>query len=133
MGVRGRHDVGPGCVNLRMDCEGGRIQRPGALDDVATGIDQEQVLHPDQFEVHTERVDPEVVAPLRVPDRDVAGQSLVEPEVSEQPEGGGEALLPVSALVLDVVEPGEAGRAPVRAHPDLSCQYRQESVRGAAR
>ena len=40
----------------------------------------------------------------RVAGRDVTGQALVEPEVAEQPEGGGEALLAMPAFVLDVVK-----------------------------
>ena len=42
-----------------------------------------------------ERVHPEVVEQLRVPRGDVAGHALVEPELPEQAERGGQALLAV--------------------------------------
>ena len=57
-----------------------------------------------------ERVHPEVVEQLRVPGGDVTGHALVEPELPEQAERGGEALLAVVALVLDGVEGGELRR-----------------------
>ena len=40
--------------------------------------------HPDLAEVHAERVDPEVVGPLRVAGGDVPGDALVEPEVGRR-------------------------------------------------
>ena len=67
-------------------------------------------LHADLLEAHPERVDPEVVEPLRVAGGDVTGHPFVEPELPEQSEGGGEALLAVQALVLDRLEGGELGR-----------------------
>jgi hypothetical protein len=51
-----------------------------------------------------------VVGALGVSYRDVTGEPFVEPELSEQSESRGEALLAVAALVLHVVERGEAGR-----------------------
>jgi hypothetical protein len=47
-----------------------------------------------------------VVEKFRIPGRDVAGEPLVESEVSKQPEGGGQALLAVSAFVLNAFELG---------------------------
>jgi hypothetical protein len=38
----------------------------------------------------------------------VTGEALVEPELSEQAECGGETLLAMPALVLHIVERGEA-------------------------
>ena len=110
VGVGGRHDVGAGGMDLRVDGEGGGVDRPVAVDHLAAVVDQDEVLHPDEFEAHPERIDPEVVGPLRIPCRDVSGEPLVESELSEQPEGGGETLLAVPALVLDVVERRETWR-----------------------
>ena len=45
-----------------------------------------------------------MVEPLGVAGGDVAGDALVEAELAEQPEAGGEALLAVQALLLDGVE-----------------------------
>ena len=73
-------------------------------------FDQDEVFDPNELEAHPEWVHPEVVGALRIPHGDVTGQPLVEPELPEQPEGGGETLLAMPALVLDVVEPGKAGR-----------------------
>ena len=61
-------------------------------------------------------IDPEVVEELGVAGGDVTGDALVEPEVPEQAEGGGEALFAVPALVLDVVERGKRHRESVRGH-----------------
>ena len=101
----GRRDhVGPSGMDLRMDGERRRVQRPAPLDHLALVVHEDEVLHPDLLEVHAERVDPEVVEPLGVPGGDVAGDPFVEPELAEQAERGGEALLAVPALVVDVVE-----------------------------
>ena len=80
------------------------LTRPGALDDLALVVDQEQVAHPDLLEAHAERVHPEVVGQLGVAGGDVAGDALVEAEVAEEPEAGRQALLAVAALVLDRLE-----------------------------
>ena len=68
------------------------------------------------LEVHPERVDPEVVEQLGVAGGDVAGRALVEAEVPEQPEGGGEPLLAVAALVVHRGELREPVRARIRRH-----------------
>ena len=102
--VGGGHDVGPGGVDMRVDHERGGVQRPVALDDLALCVHQHHVLDPDLLEVHAQRVDPEVVVPLRVVCGDVPGRAFVEAEMPEQPEGCGEALLAVPPLVIDAVE-----------------------------
>ena len=96
----GGDDVGAGRVHLRVDGEGGRVDRPVALDDLAVVVDADQVVDRDVLEVHAERVDPEVVGVLGVAGGDVAGDALVEPEPAEDAEGRGEALLQVQALLL---------------------------------
>ena len=52
--------------------------------------------------MHAERVHPEVVGELRVACGDVPGHTLVEAELTEQPERGGEVLLAVHALLGDI-------------------------------
>ncbi len=98
--VRGRHDVGTGGVNLRVDDECGQIEGPVALDHVALVVDEQEVLDADLPEAHAERIDPEVVGVLGVPCRDVAGRALGEAEPPEETEGGGQALLAMPALLL---------------------------------
>jgi hypothetical protein len=93
-----------------VDGEGGGVDRPIAVDDLAAVVHQDEVFDANELEAHPEWVHPEVVGALRIPHGDVTGQPLVEPELPEQPEGGGETLLAMPALVLDVVEPGKAGR-----------------------
>ena len=51
-----------------------------------------------------------MVEALGIACRDVAGDALVEAELPEQSEGGGEALLAVAALVGGVVELRKLGR-----------------------
>ena len=73
-------------------------------DDRAVVVDAHQVGDRDQAEVDAERVQPEPVGELGVAHGDVAGHALAEPEATEQPERGGEALLAVDALLGRVVE-----------------------------
>jgi hypothetical protein len=47
---------------------------------------------------------------------DVAGRALVEAEVAEQPERGRQALLAMTALVLDGAELRVRGRSAVGRH-----------------
>ena len=98
----GGHHVGAGRVDLGVDGERGRVDRPVALDHLAVVVDQDQVGDPDVAEVHAEGVDPEVVESLGVAGGDVAGHALVEAELREQAEGGGQPLLAVEALLLGV-------------------------------
>ena len=116
VGVGGGHDVGAGGVDLGVDDECGRVQRPIAVDDLAPVVHEHEVPHPDLLEVHPERVDPEVVEQLGVACGDVPGRTLVEAEVPEEAEGRREPLLAVSALVLDAGEHGEHVRGAVRRH-----------------
>ena len=55
-------------------------------------------------EALAERVDPEVVGPLRVADGDVAGDALGEAEPAEDAQRAGELGLAMGPLVGDVVE-----------------------------
>ena len=93
-------DVRTGGVDLRVDGEGGLVDGLRAVHDLAVVADQQQVADPDVAEVHTERVDPEVVGQLGIAGRDVAGHALVEAELAEEPEAGRQHLLAVQALFV---------------------------------
>ena len=55
--MRGRDDVRPRRMDLGVDQrKRGRIHRPVAVDDLATIVDEDEVLHSDLFEVHPEWV-----------------------------------------------------------------------------
>ena len=55
----------------------------------------------------------------RVAGGDVSRHAFVEPEVAEQAESGGEALLAMPALVVDGVERREQRRKTVRRHQQI--------------
>ena len=116
VGVRRGDDVGAGGVHLAVDHERRRVHRPVALDDLAVVVDEDEVLHPDLLEVHGERVDPEVVEQLGIAGRDVAGDALVEAELAEQAERRGQPLLAMPALVLGLVNWGNAWERAIRRH-----------------
>ena len=112
----GGDHVGSGGVDLGVDGEGCGIERPGALDDGALVVDQQEILDPDLAEAHAERVHPEVVRQLGVARGDVPGRPLTEPEPTEQAEGGGQALLAVPTLLLDGAELRKGVREPIGWH-----------------
>ena len=89
-----------------MDRERGGVEGTLAFDDLAGVIHAEQGRHPHMAEVLADPVDPETIGMLRVAGGDVAGDSLVEAELREEPVGGREPLLPVEPFVVDVVERG---------------------------
>ena len=97
-------DVGTRRVQRGVDGERGGVHAAVALDDLALRVHEEQVGHADVAEAHAERVHPEVVEPLGVTGGDVPGDALLEAELAEEPEPGGQALLAVLALLLDGVE-----------------------------
>ena len=91
-------------AHLRVDRERGGVHRRVAFDDLAVVVDADQVGDADVLEAHPERVDPELVEVLGVAGRDVPGDALVEPELPEERNAGGQALLAVQALLLDRLE-----------------------------
>ena len=102
VGVGGGDHVGAGGVDLGVDGEGGLVERPSRprrpRPSWSTRRRSEARI---VLKCMPERVDPEVVGVLGVAGGDVAGHALVEAELAEEPERGGEALLAVQALVLD--------------------------------
>ena len=116
--VRGRHDVGSGGVDLRVDDEGGQVERPRTFHDIAAVVDQQQVLDADLPEAHAERIDPEVIGALGVACGDVAGGAFGEAETPEDAEGGGQSLLSMPALLLHALELREGVRCALRSAYD---------------
>ncbi len=98
--VGGSHHVGTRLVQRRVDREGGGVDPAVTLDDLALRVHEDEVRHRDVTEGHAERVHPEVVEALGVARGDVPGDALLEPELGEETETGGEALLAVLALLL---------------------------------
>ena len=99
-GVRVRRGVriGPCLMDVRVDRERGPVHRVAALDDLAVMVATDQVGDADLAEMHAERVDPEGIGELRIARGDMACHALVETELREQPERGGQTLLAVQAL-----------------------------------
>src|SRR3954449_10160494 len=113
--MSGADDVRPRRLHLRVDRKGRLVDVVVALDDLTTVVDPDQVRLADMRERHAERVDPECVRLDRVTRGDVTGDALLEPELREQPEAGGEALLAVQALLLRRGERRQA-REPLLTH-----------------
>jgi hypothetical protein len=95
MRVRRRDHIGPSCMNLRVDRERRTIDGRVPFDHLAGVAHEQQIGHADLLETLPEWVHPKVVEEFRIPSRDVAGDSFVEPELAEQTERGREDLLAV--------------------------------------
>jgi hypothetical protein len=117
--VGGRDHLGAGGVDLGVDGEGRPVDRLVAVDDLAGGIDLDEVGDRDVAEVHGEGVDPEGLGVLGVPGGDVAGHALLEAEQGEEPQGGGQALLAVEALLGRVFVGARRGRGEKARHEAL--------------
>jgi hypothetical protein len=109
-----------------MNGEGGGVHRVATFNDLSFVIAADQVRDVDLAEMNPERIDPESVAELRVPGGYVACHAFVEAELREQPEGGGEPLLPVQPSSSGVSKTGGRGsesvmvRASFRNRPACS-------------
>ena len=73
-------------------------------------VDADQVGDPDEVEAEAEGVHPEQLGVLGISGRDVPGDPLIEPEPTEEAEGGGQPLLAVEPLLVDRGEHGVALR-----------------------
>ncbi len=73
-------------------------------DDLAVGVDQDQVGHGHLAEALAEGIHPEMIGELRIPSGDVAGNTFGEAERADHPERSGESLLPIGSLLFDRVE-----------------------------
>ena len=115
MRVGSGHHVGSGHMEASVDSEGRLVQGVLTVEDLARVVDQQQVRYSDVAERHSKGVYPEGVIVLRVPDGDVTGYSLAEPEFSKDSKSCCQPFLPVSALfshvreVRDLVRDGLVG------------------------
>src|SRR6266540_4250589 len=105
--MRGRDHVGTRLVDLRVDREGGLVERAVTLDHLAPLVDAQQIGGAHVTEVLPETVHPEAIEMLGIAHGDVSGRALVETEAPEEPVRGGEPLLAVPALLLDGREGGQ--------------------------
>src|ERR1700722_2998368 len=92
-----------------MDGESSRIHGAVAFDDLTLIIDTDEVGDRDMAEVDGEGVDPEKFGVLRVAGSDVAGHSLIETELGEEAEAGGQTLFTVATLLFHGGEDGGRG------------------------
>src|SRR5215472_1110061 len=82
-----------------MDRERGNVDWVLAFDDFAFRVHQDQIGHADMPEMHTERIDPEVIRPLRIARRNVPGHALVETELGKKTKAGGQTFFAMLAFL----------------------------------
>ncbi len=51
-------------------------------------VDQQEIRHAHMAEIHTQRVNPEMVGPFRIAHGDMAGRAMIKPKMREQPHAG---------------------------------------------
>jgi hypothetical protein len=78
--------------------EGSFIDGPIAFDYISLFVDEDQIGNPDVSEMHTKRVDPEMVMQLRITRRNMTGHAFAETELGEQPKCRSQALLAMQPL-----------------------------------
>jgi hypothetical protein len=110
VGVGGAEDVWPRGVYGVVDHVGGGVEEAvivvAAIDDLAGGVDLDQVARLDQGEGQAERVDPEGGGVDGVAEGDVAGDAFVVAELAEDTEGEGQAAFEVGTFFVLVREGG---------------------------
>ena len=109
--MRRGHHVGPSRVNLGMDRECGHIDRVFTVHHLSPVIHFHQVGRPDLAEVHSKRIDPEMIRPLGIPRGDVPGHALVISELSEQSKEAASMRLRCWRSSVAVVNCGRRGNA----------------------
>src|SRR5215472_4182337 len=100
MRVRCRDHIRPRVMNARMDGECGNVDRMVAFDDLAFLVYQDQVRHADVSEMQAERIDPEMIQPLRISRRNVPRNTFIETELGKKAEGGGQTFFAIAAFLL---------------------------------
>src|SRR5579864_7161702 len=100
MRVCGGNDIGTGRVHLRVNGKRGGIHRISAFHHLATMIDENQIRGANLSEMHAERVDPEVIPPLRITRGDMTRDALVKSEQREETKCRGQPLFPMAALLF---------------------------------
>jgi len=111
MGVSGGHDIGTGGVDLRVNREGGAVDRILAFHHLAAVVYENKVGGANLPEVHAKGVDPEMVEAFGIAGGDVSGHAFIESEAREQAEGPGQALLAVPAFLIQRGKAGDFGQA----------------------
>lgn len=71
-------NIWPGFVDLRMDCEGRRIDRFLANHNIAIFVDKNQIGDRDLREVFGQRIQPEMVSQDWVSNGNVTSNTLIE-------------------------------------------------------
>src|SRR5262245_47628757 len=87
-----------------MNGESGDIDHALTFDDRALVIDQNQIRDANPAEAHAERVDPEMIRPLRVARRDVSGRPFIEPVDREETKGRRQSLFAMQSFLFDAAE-----------------------------
>jgi hypothetical protein len=100
-------------VNARVDGKRREIDFGMAFDNFAVMIHQHKIGNANLAKVQTERVDPEMIEPLRIARSDVAGNAFIKAKARKEAKGCGEALFAVTALLGRI---GENGRARDAVH-----------------
>ena len=98
MGVRSGNHIGTGAMHAGMNGEGCSIHRVFSFDDFAVMIYENQIRRANLPEVHAERVDPKMIELFGIACGDVSGDTFVESETREKPEGGGQHSFAVQSL-----------------------------------
>ncbi len=100
MGVSGGHDVGTSGVDLRVNREGGAVDRILPFHHLSVVVYQNQIGGANLAEVHAEGIDPEMIEVFGIAGGDVSGDAFVESEAREQAEGAGQTLLAMPAFLV---------------------------------
>src|SRR5215471_13154686 len=82
-----------------MDRERGNVDWVLAFNDFAARVHQDQIGSADMPEMHAERIDPEVIRPLRIARRNVTGHALVETELGKKTKAGGQTFFAMPAFL----------------------------------
>src|SRR5437868_4982103 len=90
--------IWPRMMHAGMNRERCSVQRMLAFDYFALRVHQHQVRHADLTEMHSERVHPKMIGPLRIARGDVAGNAFIEAKLGEQAKSGRQPLLAVPPL-----------------------------------
>src|SRR4029077_10035145 len=90
MSMRCGNYIGTGAVHTRMNRESRSIHWVFPFDNLALMVHENQIRSANLSEVHSERVDPEMIELFGVTRGDMSRDAFVEPKTREKPEGSGE-------------------------------------------
>lgn len=106
MGVGGGDRVGASGVDLGVDGEGCGVYGAIAVEDLAAGVDQDQIRYANMTEVHAKGIDPKTMGIFRVAGGNVSGDAFIEAVAGKESKGGGEPLFAVQSFVGWAIELG---------------------------